>query len=443
MQSVAERLALLPTTERDAALDLLSEDEKASLLHDWRGFMARPEQLAPDGPWQTWLVMAGRGFGKTEAGAQWVRERVADGARSIALVAETQKDLEEVMVPRLVSIYPAGEAPTVRFKPVRVRWPNGAIALGYNGTEPDQLRGPEFDTAWVDELAKYRYARDAWDMLQFTMRAGSDPRVCVTTTPRPIPVVREIIADAGTVVTRGSTFDNASNLAPTFLKAITGKYEGTRLGRQEINAEVLDDIPGALWTRDTLDKCRRRQMPKFRRVLVSVDPAITSGETADEHGIIVGGSDDDSHGWVLEDASLQGSPLDWARRAIAKHDEYEADGIVVEVNQGGEMVAHTLRSVRPNIRVIEVRATRGKHVRAEPVSALYEQGRISHLGAFPELEDQMVLMTSEGYMGERSPDRLDALVWLFTELFPSILRRPDVEEDDYEEAYGRSDVTGY
>ena len=212
---------MLPEAERQAILASLTEAQAQELLHDWR-FWARPNQIAPDGEWQTWLALAGRGFGKTEAGAQWVRERVKDGARSIALVAETQKDLEEVMVARLVAVHPPNEAPTVRYRPVRLTWPNGAMALGYNGTEPDQLRGPEFDTAWVDELAKYRYARETWDMLQFTMRRG-DPRVFVTTTPRPIPVIKEILADPSTVVTRGSTFDNAENQS---LKQQNGIHAG-------------------------------------------------------------------------------------------------------------------------------------------------------------------------------------------------------------------------
>lgn len=431
MQSVAERLASLPPEDRAKAMALLTPAEAEALLYDWRGFLARPEQVAPDGEWSTWLALAGRGFGKTEAGAQWVRERVNGGARNIALVAETQKDLEEVMVARLIAIHPPDERPKARFRPVRITWPNGATAFGYNGTEPDQLRGPEFDTAWVDELAKYRYAQDTWDMLQFTMRRG-DPRVCVTTTPRPIPLIRGLVADPSTVVTRGATTDNRANLAPAFLAAVEAKYAGTRLGRQELNAEILDDIPGALWTREMIEKSRRRQMPALGRIVVAVDHAVTDNEGSNEHGVIAAGVDADQHGWVIEDGSLSGSPLDWARRAISLHDKYEADGVVVEVNQGGDLVANTLRSVRPNLNIIEVRATRGKHVRAEPISSLYEQGRVSHVGSFPALEDQMTLMTSEGYAGDGSPDRLDALVWALTELFPSMVDRiPSYTAEDF------------
>lgn len=428
MRSLAERLASLPVDERAKALAVLSAEEAEALLHDWRGFLARPNQIAPEGNWHTWLILAGRGFGKTRTGAEWVREEVAAGRASrIALVAETAADARDVMVEGdsgLLSIYPASERPIYEPSKRRITWPNGAVATLYNATEPDQLRGPQHDLGWCDELAKWRYARETWDQLQFGLRLGVRPRQVVTTTPRPIEIIRELIAADGVAVTRGGTYENRSNLAPSFLGKIVAKYEGTRLGRQELNAEILDDIPGALWTRETLDRWRRHEIPALDRVLVSVDPAVTSGEEADEHGIVVGGSDTDQRGYVLEDASLTGSPLDWARRALAKHDEYEADGIVVEVNQGGDMVAQTLRSVRPNVNIIEVRASRGKHVRAEPVASLYEQGRVSHVGSFAALEDQMCLMTSEGYQGERSPDRADALVWLFTELFPSIIERP-------------------
>lgn len=416
--SLAESLALLPEAQRTAILAELTNSEAADLEYDW-GFWGRANQRAPAGNWQTWLALAGRGFGKTEAGAQWIRERVAAGARNIALVAETQKDLEEVMVARLLAIYPPGQAPVARFKPVRLIWPNGAMALGYNGTEPNQLRGPEFDTAWVDELAKYRYAQETWDMLQFTMRSGTDPRVFVTTTPRPIDVIRKIMADPFTVVTRGSTFDNAANLPPQFLRQLRARYEGTRLGRQELNAEILEDVPGALWTRDIIEGCRVSAEPIMRRVVIAIDPPVTSGENADECGIIAAGLGDDGHGYVLADRSSQGEkPSEWARRAVLAFKQFDADCIVAEVNNGGEMIEEVIRAVDPNMPVRSVRATRGKVLRAEPISLLYEQRRIHHVGAFPKLEDQMCAMTPDfdpsdaGY----SPDRLDALVWAMTEL---------------------------
>lgn len=414
MQSLAEIVAKHP--ERDA---ILADIDPLALEYDW-GFWARPNQLAPEGDWRTWLALAGRGFGKTEAGAQWIRRRVEGGARSIALVAETQKDLEEVMVARLLKISPPDMMPKVRFKPVRLTWPNGAQALGYNGTEPDQLRGPEFDTAWVDELAKYRYARETWDMLQFTMRSGVDPRVFVTTTPRPIPVLREIMNDASTVITRGSTMDNAKNLAPAFMKAVVEKYAGTRLGRQELNAEMLDDVPGALWTRDMIDARRLKTAPDLRRIVIAVDPSGTSGAgnegVGDDIGIVAAGIGFDGRGYVLDDHSCNLSPDGWGRRVREVFSLHKADRIVAERNFGGAMVEAVIKAQDKSLPVKVVTASRGKVARAEPISALYEQERVSHVGGFAELEDQMCAMTPSGYVGEGSPDRADALVWALTEL---------------------------
>ena len=352
-----------------------------------------------------------------------MRERVKDGARSIALVAETQKDLEEVMVARLVAIHPPNEAPTVRYRPVRLTWPNGAMALGYNGTEPDQLRGPEFDTAWVDELAKYRYARETWDMLQFTMRRG-DPRVFVTTTPRPIPVIKEILADPSTVVTRGSTFDNAENLPAKFIAQLRDKYEGTRLGRQELNAEVLDDVPDALWNRGQLEGLRVSRPPQdLDRIVVAVDPPTTSGENADECGIVVAGCRGKDwrtrEAFVLADASSQGEkPNKWAWRVINTAKLYGADAIIVETNQGGEMVMETISALDRSIPIKGVHASKGKYTRAEPVAAWYEQGKVHHVGHLAKLEDQMVEFTIDFDAGKAgySPDRLDALVYGITDL---------------------------
>lgn len=335
------------------------------------------------------------------------------------------------MVARLLKISPPDDMPKVRYKPVRITWPNGALALGYNGTEPDQLRGPEFDTAWVDELAKYRYARETWDMLQFTMRAGDDPRVFVTTTPRPIPVLREIMAEGTTEITRGSTMDNAANLAPAFMNRVVAKYAGTRLGRQELNAEMLDDVPGALWTRAMFDDervkpsddglpIRNGSKVQLRRVVISVDPSGTSGAGSDSEGddvgIVAAGLGDDGRGYVLGDHSVNLSPEGWARRVADVYSLHAADRIVAERNFGGAMVEAVIRAAAPKLPVTVVTASRGKVARAEPIAALYEQGRISHLGAFPALEDQCCSMTPSGYVGEGSPDRADALVWALTEL---------------------------
>ena len=438
-KSPAERLAALPAPARTAFLGTLSEAQKADLMHDWRGFLARPSQLAPDeathGRWAIWMILAGRGFGKTRAGAEWVREKVKAGARRIALVGETAADTRDVMVEGesgILAVHGPHERPLYEPSKRQITWPNGAVAKLYNATEPDQLRGPQHDAAWCDELAKWHYARAAWDQLQFGMRLGAHPQLIVTTTPRPIELVRAIIAgqEGSVVTTRGKTRDNAANLAPGFMEKIATRYAGTRLGRQELDGEILRDTPGALWRAAQIEAHRldRKALDErnFTRILVSVDPAASDGETSNEHGIIVAGieqSSGETTGCLIEDGSMRGTPLEWARRAIALHDRFEADGIVVEVNQGGAMVRHTLETVRPHIRIIEVRATRGKHVRAEPVAALYEQGRICHIGRFDTLEEQMGMMTDNGYIGEGSPDRVDAMVWAFSALFPGLIRR--------------------
>ncbi len=395
----------------------LTPEQAKALLYSWR-FWARENQIAPDGKWATWLALAGRGFGKTEAGAQWIRERVQGGARSIALIAETQKDLEEVMVPRILRVHAPEEAPRVTYRPVRIVWPNGAMALGYNGTEPDQLRGPEFDTAWCDELAKYRYAQEVWDMLQFTMRRGNDPRVFVSTTPRPIPVIKSIMADPSTVVTQGSTFDNARNLPPQFLEKLKQRYAGTRLGRQELEAEILDDVPGALWSREVIDQSRASSAPDMQRIVIGVDPSGTRGEigTSNSVGIVGVGLGIDGFAYVLADRSCDASPAVWGKQAVNLYHELRADLVVAEENFGGAMVEHVIRTVDPLIPYKAVNASRGKVLRAEPVAALYEQGRVKHCGRLDALEDQMTLITGGGYMGEGSPDRLDAMVWAITEL---------------------------
>lgn len=426
LQSVAERLASLSKADRAAALALLSDAEAEALLHDWRGFLARPDQILPAGDWEIWLVLAGRGFGKTRTGAEAVREEVMSGrSERIGLIAETAADARDVMVAELMRIFPKADRPVYKSSKRSVEFQNGAIAFTYNATEPDQLRGPQHDFLWHDEAAKWRYARETWDQAQFGLRLGKHPRQIITTTPRPIELIKAIVAgQEGKVhVTRGSTMDNRANLAASFLDRIQKRYAGTRLGRQELEAEILGDLPGALWSMASLDAYRLREAPAMGRIVVSVDPAVTATEQSDEHGIIVAGIADDQRGIVLEDATLSGSPAEWARRAVSLYRSWNADGIVVEVNQGGDMVAHTIRAIDPTAHIIEVRASRGKHVRAEPIAALYEQGRIAHVGGFPELEAQMTQMTTSGFEGAGSPDRVDALVWAFTELFPDMTER--------------------
>lgn len=417
----ASLLASIPDKFRDSVLDALSPDEALALLHDWP-FWARPNQLPPGGSWRIWLLLAGRGFGKTRAGAELIRSRVAARrARRLALVAPTAADARDIMVEGesgILAISPRWDRP--RYEPSRRRliWHNGATATFYSADEPERLRGPQHDTAWCDELTSWRYP-EAWDMLMFGLRLGDDPRVVVTTTPRPMPLLRALVKDPVVAVTKGTTYQNRANLAPDFLDQIVRKYEGTRLGRQEIDAEILDDLPGGLWSRGLIEAARVRSAPPLARIVVAVDPAASSGQMADETGIIVAGRDISGEGWVLADLSGHYRPIEWAKAAIAAYRAHRADRIVAEINNGGEMIETTIRMIDPDVPFTSVHASRGKVPRAEPVAALYEQGKVHHLGAFPHLEDQMCSLTRRGRDGNGprpSPDRVDALVWALTDL---------------------------
>ncbi len=415
-----------------------SKEKREHLKFHWP-FWARPSQLPPNGDWSNWLILAGRGFGKTRTGAEWVRANMCGATplaagrwRHIALIAETAADARDVMVgdgkassdPKagsgLLQIHPKHFRPVYEPSKRRLTWPNGAIASIYNGTEPDQLRGPQHDAAWCDELAKWQYAQEAWDQLQFGLRTGKNPQVCVTTTPRPISLLKQVISDPDTVVTRGSTFDNRSNLSGKFLAAIKRKYEGTRLGRQELEAELLEDMEGALWKRALIDALRVQvqELPPLKRIVVAIDPNASSEEDSNECGIVCAGLGINDHGYVLDDVSGVMAPNDWARTAISLLHQRRGDRLIAEVNNGGDMVEHTLRMVDPNVPFRSVWASRGKVTRAEPISALYEQGRVHHVGAFARLEDQMCAFTIDFNRQEMgySPDRVDALVWALTEL---------------------------
>jgi len=353
---------------------------------------ARDEQKPPPGDWRVWLLLAGRGFGKTRTGAELVRQRIAaHRARHVALVAPTAADARDVMVEGesgLLAIAPPWNRPEYEPSKRRLTWPNGAIATTYSADEPERLRGPQHDFAWCDELAAWRYP-EAWDMLMFGLRLGDDPRAVVTTTPRPTKLIKALLADPKVIVTRGTTYENKRNLPPAFLEQIVRRYEGTRLGRQELQAEILEDVPGALWGHGMIDAARVASVPELTRIVVAIDPAAGSGEHSDETGIVVAGKDAAGHGYVLADISGRYAPTEWARAAIKAYRAHDADRVVAEVNNGGEMVEATIRVVDPNVAFTAVRAARGKVARAEPVAALYEQGRVHHLGAFAQLEDQM------------------------------------------------------
>lgn len=423
MSSLGVSLRSLSPREKRDLLASLTEEQAIAILYNW-DLWARPDQRIPDGDWTTWLLLAGRGFGKTKTGAETVNRVVELGqAGRIALVAETAADARDVMV--------EGDSGILRcappwFRPVyepskrKLTWPNGAIAQTFNAVEPDQLRGPQFDFAWSDELAKWRYAQDTWDNLQFGLRLGVRPRQLVTTTPRPIEIVRALVRDPTVHVTRGRTLDNADNLAASFLRQMKQKYEGTRLGRQELDGEILDDYAGALWQRPVLDRLRVRpsQVPQLVEVVVAVDPPATSGENADECGIVVAGKDEGDNVYVLEDASAQGkTPDEWASLVVDCYKRHMANYIVAEVNNGGEMVEAVIRHVDHRVPVRSVRATRGKVTRAEPIATLYERGRAHHVGTLARLEDQMCLFTTDlAAFDSSSPDRVDALVWALTSL---------------------------
>ncbi|MEM9810063.1 MAG: terminase family protein, partial [Pseudomonadota bacterium] len=380
------------------------------MLSSW-SFLARPDQKAPKGDqWTTWLVLGGRGAGKTRTGAEWVHERVADGARRIALVAETQSGGREVMVSGPSGLLNTGD-PDVRpnFEPSRrrVSWPSGAEAHIFSAEDPEGLRGYQFDTAWSDELAKWPYAEETWSNLQFALRLGDQPRQIVTTTPRAVPLLKEILARDATMVTRASSYANRPNLADSFFTEIAAIYEGTALGRQELLGELIEDREGALWTWPMIEAARCERPDDLDRIVVAVDPPVTSTAQSDACGIVVAGlmESDPKRGFVLADKTVRGfSPKAWSERVCATYHEFAADRVVAEVNQGGDLVTEMLRLADPSVPVRSVRASRGKLIRAEPIAALYEQGRVHHTSTFPDLEDQMTQFT--GGSGEGSPDRL-------------------------------------
>jgi len=399
---------------------LNSLDNLGARRATWEAILARPEQLpTKEGDWSVWLYLAGRGAGKTRTAAEWiVWQALTNNWTRWAVIAPTFGDVRDTCAEGESGLIPIlhqyGALEYYNRSTGDIKLTNGSRIKLFSADEPDRLRGPQHHGAWCDELAAWRYP-ETYDQLQFGLRLGDKPRTIITTTPRPVPLIRQLVAkEDGTVkVIRGSTFDNAANLAPSALVELQARYNGTRLGRQELYGEILDDVEGALWTRGVIDRNRLESAPALARIAVSIDPAVTNTKDSDETGIIVVGSDAAGNGYVLADYSFKGSPNDWAQKAVAVFREHKADSILVEVNQGGDMVTAVLRQVDMSLPIQEVRAHVGKKLRAEPVAAMYEQGRIKHVGEFDKLEEQMTSWTPDS---ADSPDRLDAMVQGFSHL---------------------------
>lgn len=413
------------------------------ILADWQVW-ARDDQLPPrataaGGDWRVWLILGGRGAGKTRAGAEWVRAKAlgipplgVEPARRIALVGETLADVRRVMVEGvsgLMAIHGEGEGPDFEISKSQLVWPNGAIAQMFSAEDPDSLRGPQFDAAWCDEIAKWRHAEDTWDMLQFGLRLGPKPQIAATTTPRPLPLLKAIMNDAGTVVTRAATSANAAHLAPAFIAEMERRYAGTALGRQELLGEIVDEQSGGLWRKSWIEETRVSACPELRSIVVAVDPPVTATARSDACGIVVAGIADDGRAYIAADRTLQGRTPDvWARAAIRAYQEFMADRVVAEVNQGGDLVVSVLRQIDETVAVRKVRATRGKWLRAEPVAALYAEGRVAHVGVHAELEEEMLAFGVDGLARGRSPDRVDALVWALTDLMIDRPPQPGIRQ---------------
>jgi len=439
MGLTARDLQALPPQARAKVIRSLTEAEARQLLYCWPFWARGDQQLAPEGLWIIWLQLGGRGAGKTRSGAEWTLKRKRQGAKRIALVARTSGDVRDVIVEGesgILACSPPWDMPRWEPSKRRLTWASGAIATTYTAEEPDALRGPQHDTAWCDELASWKYDVKTWNNLMLGLRLGNDPRACVTTTPRPTPLMKRLVKDPTARVTRSKTADNWGNLAPAFRTEITRRYRGTRIGRQELDAELLEDMEGALWSHAGIEADRVQVAPPLVRVVVAVDPATTSKSTSNETGIVVVGLGVDEHGYVLADLSGRHSPDKWARVVVDAYDLYQADRIVAEVNNGGDLVEVNVRTVRDGLPYKAVHASQGKRTRAEPVAALYEQHRVHHVGMHAQLEDTMCSWdpitgkmageqtpsrsaSSDGTTDEdesASPDRMDALVWGLTDL---------------------------
>ncbi len=431
---------LSPNTQAKLFLKLLPDlpPELVRLVEQEWTFYGRSDQKSRRlPPWWTWLVLGGRGAGKTRTGAEWVKGMAlglapiaSEPVGRIALVGETQGQVRDVMiegVSGLLAIHHRWEKPVWSPSRRRLEWGNGAIAQVFTAEDPESLRGPQFGAAWSDELAKWPNLQETWDMLQLGLRLGDRPRQVVTTTPRPLPLIRRLLDDPRVAVSRAATNANRFNLAQSFLDNVEEAYGGTRLGRQELEGEIVEESADALWSRALIEEVREREAPPLARIVVAVDPPASSSKRADSCGLVAAGIDRDGIGHVLADATLAGAkPHEWAAAAVALYRRLEADALVVEVNQGGEMAESVIHEVDPGVPVTSVRASRGKYLRAEPVAALYAQGRVRHAGAFPALEDEMCDFGPTGLSSGCSPDRLDALVWALTHLMLGPKGRPRV-----------------
>lgn len=419
-----------PETQKEF-LDSLSDGEILSLPYLF-DFWAMDHQRPPEGDWRAWVILGGRGAGKTRAGAEWVRSQV-EGARPLdaghchrlALVGETIDQVRDVMIfgeSGILACSPPDRRPVWQATRKRLIWPNGATAQVFSAHDPESLRGPQFDGAWVDELAKWKKAQETWDMLQFGLRLGDAPQVCVTTTPRNVGLLKDLLDRSSTVTTSAPTEANRANLADSFMAEVQARYAGTRLGRQELDGVLIDEADGALWTPARLEAGRVEAAPELDRIIVAIDPPVTGKDGSDECGIVVAGAVtrgpvQDWKAYVLADASLPAaSPLAWANAAILTMEQFGAEKLVAEVNQGGDLVEQVIRQIDALVPIKGVHASRGKIARAEPIAALYEQGRVHHVRGLDVLEDQMCQMTAQGFEGRGSPDRVDALVWALTEL---------------------------
>jgi phage terminase large subunit-like protein len=426
---VSLRAAFMLLSRHGLAQEFLAELPAEAISRLFGDFpaLSHEHQRPPETPWTTWLLLGGRGAGKTRAGAEWLRGMACGippyahkPTGPLALIGETEHEVREVMiegVSGVLALGARGERPAWISSRRRLEWSNGIFAQMFSAEDPDSLRGPQFAGAWLDELAKWRHAEATFDMLQFGLRLGERPRQVITTTPRPIALIKRLIADSRTAVTHAGTAANKFFLAPQFVDNVVARYGGTRLGRQELDGEIVEERAGALWSRALIEGCRVAAAPPLVRIVVAVDPPASAGRHADACGIVAAGRAFDGALYVLADETVSGlSPAGWAMKAIALWRKLAADALVVEVNQGGDMVKAVIAQADPTVPVTPVRAHRGKFLRAEPVAALYEQGRVKHAGTFAALEDEMCDFAPDGLSTGRSPDRLDALVWALTAL---------------------------